>query len=275
MRQFVAEEELDSKGCLLVTGKKFRYLTSVLRSVPGDMILVRLPSGALQQMTLACVDNAKKSLVLQVAGETYDSGLHALPVENKSSVELWLFQFIAKPAKMELILRQAVECGVAHFVPVAGEFSQGGNIESAKKHTEKNDFRWERIITEAMEQSGSPVKTEVHTSCTLEEAINLWKENCGSEEEKLGLVLYEQNKDSLSLHRAVLEQSRRGEISKAVLVCGAEGGISPEEIESLKKSGFVSVHFSTNILRCETAALYGIASLETALFEMEDWRCKE
>jgi 16S rRNA (uracil1498-N3)-methyltransferase len=31
----------------------------------------------------------------------------------------------------------------------------------------------------------------------------------------------------------------------------------------MEKDGFVSVHFETNILRCETAALYGIASIQT------------
>ena len=37
------------------------------------------------------------------------------------------------------------------------------------------------------------------------------------------------------------------------------------EIEFLKQNGFVPIHFETNILRCETAALYGIAAMQTLI----------
>ncbi|WP_315329486.1 16S rRNA (uracil(1498)-N(3))-methyltransferase, partial [Treponema socranskii] len=36
---------------------------------------------------------------------------------------------------------------------------------------------------------------------------------------------------------------------------------------ALRNAGFTPVHFAGNILRCETAALYGIAALQTALAE--------
>ena len=54
---------------------------------------------------------------------------------------------------------------------------------------------------------------------------------------------------------------------KAVcIVCGNEGGISPDELELLtKKALLYPVHFSVNILRCETAALYGIAAVQTGI----------
>ena len=50
MRQFVADCELDSDGCLCVRGKNFRYLGTVLRVQAGDAIYVRLLSGVLQPM---------------------------------------------------------------------------------------------------------------------------------------------------------------------------------------------------------------------------------
>ena len=46
---------------------------------------------------------------------------------------------------------------------------------------------------------------------------------------------------------------------------GSEGGISPAEVEILQKEHFEPIHFDVNILRCETAALYGIAAVQSAI----------
>ena len=37
--------------------------------------------------------------------------------------EIWLFQFVAKAQKMDLIIRQATEVGVSYIVPVQSAFS--------------------------------------------------------------------------------------------------------------------------------------------------------
>ena len=38
--------------------------------------------------------------------------------------------------------------------------------------------------------------------------------------------------------------------------------LTPEEIQILMNSGFAPVHFAGNILRCETAAIYGLAAVQ-------------
>ena len=49
-----------------------------------------------------------------------------------------------------------------------------------------------------------------------------------------------------------------------------------EEVELLKTKGlFYPLHFSVNILRCETAALYGIAAIQTAMTELDEWHTHE
>ena len=55
-------------------------------------------------------------------------------------------------------------------------------------------------------------------------------------------------------------------ITKIGIAVGNEGGISPSEIKLLNEKGFFStIHFDVNILRCETAALYGIAAVQSAI----------
>src|SRR5574344_3002237 len=299
MRQFIAETELDSRGCLEVADKKFHYMRNVLRVIEGNMISVRLPDGTLQQMTVASVDEKKKIIVLQVAGAVQkQNDLHASPAANTNSVDLWLFQFVAKPAKMELIVRQAGECGVSVIVPVAGTFCQSGAVTSAKEASQHNGKggRWERIITEAREQSGSAVETRVEACVTVAEACALWQRqvaevSCAGDgaqssvgeqtsvseqsqvsEQSVAVVLYEQTAGTKLLHEATANASS---VKTAAVAVGAEGGVAPEEIAQLQSGGFIPVHFATNILRCETAALYGIASLQTALLENSVWQNRE
>ncbi len=293
MRQFIAETPLDSKGCLKIEGKKFHYLQNVLRVKPGDMIDVRLTDGTLQPMTVACIDKAEKQITLQTAGSIVgrqnessannaaadeisgtSSALHAAALQTKPVTQIYLFQFAAKPAKMEQIVRQATECGTAYIIPVEGKFSQSGSIKSAKEAAQKftKGGRWDRIITEARQQCGSATDTKVLPSMTVAEAAAFWKKETEGEEKSLAVVLYEQTKNTMLLHKAAKNADK---INKAAIAVGAEGGISPEEIEILMDSGFIPVHFETNILRCETAALYGIAALQTVLTEQNVWQSRE
>ncbi len=272
MRQFVADCDPDSKGCISVTGRKYHYLSSVLRAERGDMLYVRLGDGTLQPMTVADINTSEKKIVLTVAGGRVEaSATKAAPVEDKPRTQLWLFQFIAKPPKMDLIIRQAVECGVSFIVPVEGTFCQKGNVESARKKASPDDTRWHRIITEAREQSGSPVDTKVLPCVGVDEACRLWSER-NADGLSFGVTLYEQSERTRLLHQAVKEYAASAGLpERLALAVGAEGGIAPEEVEKLSAAGFVPVHFDTNILRCETAAIYGLAALQCVVMESDIW----
>lgn len=277
MRQFVSAVAPSSKGLLEITGKDFHYLRKVLRLSPGDMISLSLPGGVLQDATICKVDDGAKKIELQIcdsqgqsrAGQDCPQGLEAAP-----RTRLALLQFIPKPQKMELIVRQAAECGVAAIVPVIGEYTQGGS----EKALQKSD-RFEKIIREARQQSGSQVETQIFPPCKLPAALGLIDKN---EPAALRLFLYERTEGTLPLSAALFGQgqdcSKAQEAaaasigpakSRAPISCvyavGCEGGISPAECEALVSRGFRAVHFNTNILRCETASLYAAAAIQSAL----------
>ena len=209
---------------------------------------------------------AKKKIILQAAGDLTcsDSASQAAPVLKKPKTEIYLFQFEAKPPKMDLIVRQATECGVCGIIPVEGEFCQKGSIESARKKSESGDERWQRIVTEARQQSGSPVETKIFSSVSVEAACAFWSNL--KAEHKEAVVLYERSDGTKSIYNALKNADViKKENAKIAVAVGAEGGISVQEISIMKASGFIPVHFDTNILRCETASLYGIAALQTVL----------
>lgn len=261
MRQFIAENEIDEKGCLVVKGKNYRYLSAVLRVKAGDMMDVRLKDGTLQPMTVAKIDTTEKQVVLTVAGSRVEQN-QAPAVKESRFPPVYLLQFAAKSPKMDLIIRQAVECGVSCIVPVAGKFCQKGNIESAAARSDAKDQRWNRVITEARQQSGSPVDTQVMPLMTLEQACQ-WVNKQTDGKNTMAWVLYEQTQGSVNPGEFFADLNKDALPELIILAVGAEGGIAPEEVEMLKDSGFSVVHLETNILRCETAALYGIAAMQT------------
>lgn len=262
MRQFIAASLPDSRGTLTLTGKDFRYLHHVLRLQPGDAIHVRLPSGALQTMAVASISGRSISLSVCQEDETQETGVTAAELEAaepSNRIPLWLFQFMPKAQKMDLIVRQATELGTARVVPILGATCQ-------KEAAHQRADRWERIVREARQQSGSPVETKISRPCNLTEALDLWKDSSG--ESSCGVILYEKSQSTKAFHQA-LDVSAP---SLAGLVVGCEGGITSIELEILVESGFIPVHLDTNILRAETAALYGLAVLQNLLTERHVWQ---
>ena len=271
MRQLIIENKQIRKGLIELEGKDYRYLRQVLRVRPGDMISVRLPDGSLNNATVARVDEAERRVVLQLCADTgkiITRGVQADQLEGAGSVngalavEYWLFQFLPRPQKFELIVRQATECGVSVIVPVIGEYTEKSSAQvlaGAKRE------RLERIIKEARQQSGSPVETKVLEPMTLEQALDLWRTSAG-EQGGLAFVLSERDDCSGKLRESVQKAGGLEGIKRAAIVVGSEGGISPDEVKALEEKGlFQPIHFAVNILRCETAALYGIAAVQTEI----------
>ena len=271
MRQLIIENKQIRKGLIELEGKDYRYLRQVLRVRPGDMISVRLPDGSLNNATVARVDEAERRVVLQLCadtGKTITRGVQAdqlnasAAVNGALAVEYWLFQFLPRPQKFELIVRQATECGLSVIVPVIGEYTEKSSAQAlagAKRE------RLERIIKEARQQSGSPVETKVLEPMTLEKALDLWRTSAG-EQGDLAFVLSERDDCSGKLRESVQKADGLEGIKRAAIAVGSEGGISPDEVKALEEKGlFQPIHFAVNILRCETAALYGIAAVQTEI----------
>ncbi len=206
MRQLIVNKNPDKKGLVLIEGKDYRYLRQVLRVKVGDMVTLRLSDGTLCDSTAAKIDDNAKKITLQVCALREPQGPQMVGEaksgvgEAKSGVgealeppqiEYTLFQFIPKPQKLELIVRQATECGVKNIVPVISEYAQKGNIEAL---TGGRIERLQRIVREARQQSGSPTDTTVFEPVTVEQAADLWnkiKEEAGGDEKSAGFVLSE------------------------------------------------------------------------------------
>ena len=253
MKQFIIEQEPDGNGMLTLSGKAFVYLIKVRRMREGDILPVLLPQSGAADMVIDSINTVKKTL--RVKRQTAHAMLAPLP-----TAELILLQWVLKGSKTDTIIRQATEAGVRAILPVIGEFSV------AKKQNLAQLERFRRIIKEARQQSGSPVDTVVMEPAPLAEALNTLKALVPA-----ATTVFAQCSEaagaSVGFHRLLAEKP-----SHIVLAIGAEGGISPTEATILHEAAFQTVHFNTNVLRAETAALYAIAAVQTIINEANQWQ---
>lgn len=260
----------DKNGQLTVSGKDFKYLCQVLRLKLGDIVQVRFPNQELSNMEVFKLQ-AKQLILVKTLSESVDkfleTGVSARSLENIKLPEIWLFQFLPKLQKMDGIIRQSTECGVSKIIPVLGEFS--GKDFNLKGDDFEKVNRWERIVKEARQQSGSAISTSVEKPLVIEDALKLWNENL---QNGIGFILHEASIAKKNIFSVLKENTN---INKIGIAVGSEGGISEKEISILQENGFYLVHFKTNVLRAETASLYGIAAIQTAITELEEWHTHE
>ncbi|GMO17547.1 MAG: 16S rRNA (uracil(1498)-N(3))-methyltransferase [Termitinemataceae bacterium] len=254
MKQFVAASEPDKNGRLKIGGKEFHYLVHVRRVKLGESLNIVLPSGE-----NACAN------VCALSGDCVELILSGKKEEKSEALpKTILFQALPKDVKMDLIVRQATECGVSQIVPFKGERS----IERSK--TEPRLERWRRIVKEARQQSGSNSETLVFAPVAFNEIFSLWNKIQADALEAggvtAGVFLHTQG-DCVPFHFAF-----NGVINAAALAVGPEGGFSAAEAEIFSKEGFLPVSLGQNVLRTESAALAGLAVLRILLLERSSWK---
>jgi 16S rRNA (uracil1498-N3)-methyltransferase len=259
MRQFILPEDWDGGPTCLVEGGRARYVARVLRLGPGDSFPGLDAGGRPLACTVLRSDGGR--LLLSVAAAP--AGAEAAPPEpgSGSQPRIVLAQGLPKGAKMDLVVRQATEAGAAAVVPLlsARSLSRGAESGSARLS------RWERIVREAMQQSGSSTRTRVLEPIPPSELPAALS--------ALGL---RPGDPRILLHEAPLAQSSmHGYLtgaSDAIALCvGPEGGFAPDEVDFFLGEGFRPLRFAGAVLRAETAALYAIAAAQIVLSERSSW----
>ena len=172
-----------------------------------------------------------------------------------------LVQSMAKGPAMDLVIRQAAEAGVARIIPLEARRSVA-RAEEGRGASRQG--RWERILREGLQQSGSPVATAIEEPVGLRGLLA----RLGPEPEggRLALVLHEAPLAQKGLHGYL------GNAPAEIVLCvGPEGGFAPDEVDFLLGAGFRPLLLPGAILRTETAALFAVAAVEIILSERSSW----
>jgi 16S rRNA (uracil1498-N3)-methyltransferase len=133
--------------------------------------------------------------------------------------------------KFELVLQKATELGARAFIPLVAD----RNEIRPERYRGKSE-RWEKIVLEAVKQSGRSVLPRIEPPAALEAVA-------GREGEKLFL--------DADHPAATLPPSP----SKVIVLVGPEGGWSDREIALATAARFHFINLGPRRLRAETAAI--------------------
>ncbi len=220
-----------------------RQIARVLRSRPGDQVIVLDDTGREHVVTLEAVSAS------QVTGRVMSKHESA----GEPAVALTLYQGVLKADRFEFVLQKGTELGVSRFVPVICERSVSREAERSNSRTS----RWQRIIREAAEQSRRGKLP------ALEDAI-AFREACDRIDSP-AIIPWEQ--ESAAGLKSVLRKWQSGglKISSLGILIGPEGGFSEAEVRYAAERGIAPVTLGRRILRAETA---GIAVAVAVMYEL-------
>jgi 16S rRNA (uracil1498-N3)-methyltransferase len=255
MKQFVLNSPPNTDGIIRLYGEDYHYLARVRRLKTGASFAALLPGGVETRVKiLSTVDNI---LIGECEG-TFTPSVQALP-------PIILFQGLPRGTKMDLIVRQAAEGGISEIIPFESEFSTA-KIKSGGENGQVKLKRWERIIKEARQQSGSVIPTAVKPPCTVDAVLDHWAGLKKARPGGVGILLHQDPLDKGSFHDYLYNDPEF-----AALAVGPEGGFSPAEAARFMAAGFKPLVMGNTILRTETAALYGAAAIRIILLESSSW----
>jgi len=261
LKQFILNSKPDKNGQLRFEGGDYRYLAMVRRLAPGEYFPALLSDTADSvNVRVLSVDN--HVLIGEISNEKPVKAESPVPKNNLPP--MFLFQSLPKGEKMDLIVRQAAEGGIEQIIPFMSEFSAIKNKNSWHKFT-----RWERIIKEARQQSGSLTPTVIRHPLSVDGLFAFWEELNAQNPNVLGLLFHHLPLAKTSLHGYLY---KKPEI--VALAIGPEGGFSDSEAQRFMAAGFNPVTIGETILRTETAALYAQAAVRILLLERDSWEMK-
>jgi 16S rRNA (uracil1498-N3)-methyltransferase len=243
MKHFLLPEQASGSTSLTLDERDSHYLLHVLRKQQGDSLQALDTDQWICRITL---ENNTSPLQIHI------DRLEQLQTKTQGII---LLQGLPRGKKWDQILRQSVEIGVHSIFPLLSENSQ---IRIEEKEYIQKKQRWEKIIREAAQQSGTLFPPQLHEPSKLKFALKALPQDS-----RKAIVFHEKPLEDRKLYDMLRDQPQW-----VIVAVGPEGGFSPIEIDLFKQEGFVPYRFNTGVLRAETAAIFGLAAVSTMITEI-------
>lgn len=232
--RFFIEGAVPAEGALPLAPSDVHHLRDVLRLTVGDVVVLAGSDGS-WQVRLADIGDVV-------------TGKREAAVPAPVVPPVTLVQGIAKGERMDMVMRQATEIGVARIVPLRAERSIV-RLDAAKSASRTE--RWRRIAAEAAKQcqrADVPVVTEPVSVAALAPALSA----------SAIIVCWEEAPDADGI-AATLDALAVDAARDVAVVIGPEGGLTAAEVETLVASGARVASLGPTVLRTETAGVLAAA----------------
>lgn len=240
MKRCFVDQHIWQKDESELSAEESHHLLSVLRSRPGEIIEIFDGKGRTAQARLIA-----KHQNLACINILPDSVRRTEP----EPIALVLIQAIPKHLGLETIIQKATELGVQSIRPVITErVIIKMNQRSARQRLE----RWQKIVLASAKQCHTAWLPEIHAAIPLAEAVKTTPSN---------LRLFGSLQLQAPVLKEVLAKTSRSAIKSITLVIGPEGDLTDGETKLLQANDFQPVSFGNNVLRVETAAVFGLSVL--------------
>lgn len=192
--------------------------------------------------------NALDAMISEINGKRVALGnLTPCTAEPESPLHIVLAQAMCGSEKMDWVVQKATELGAAEIQPVQ---TQRSVAKLSSERAEKRIEHWSSVAIAACEQCGRNVLPQLHAP----QEFSAWLAQMRSIPYAKFILLPE---GATALHEQPAPQG------KVALLIGPEGGFSEDEIKMAHSAGFTPIRLGKRVLRTETAAIAGIAALQT------------
>ena len=192
--------------------------------------------------------NERHGLIVEISGKrVVINNIVEVDANRESSLHIMLAQSLSSSEKMDWIIQKATELGVAEFQPLATERSVA---KLSPERITKRIEHWHQVAISACEQCGRNVLPQIHMPLD----IMLWLQQMRKSQFTKLVLLPE---STVALPSLIKPQN------EIALLIGAEGGLSQAESNAARHCGFTSICMGKRVLRTETAAISGVAALQT------------
>ena len=166
---------------------------------------------------------------------------------RESPLHMVLAQALSGSEKMDWVIQKATELGVKEIQPVATERSVA-RLPAERIHRRLE--HWRQIAISACEQCGRSMLPGLHAPMDIMEWLQQTKLAPAAK-----YILLPDGETSLHAQAKPKDE--------VVLLVGAEGGFTQAETTAALQCGFIPVRMGARVMRTETAAVAGLAALQT------------
>lgn len=237
MPRFYCPPPLPQNGSFELPPDAAHHASRVLRLCEGDAVQI-----------FDGIGNECHGVIAELSGKRVMVGdIRTVNINRESPLHITLAQALSSSEKMDWVMQKTTELGVTEIQPLATERSVA---RLSSERAEKRVEHWQQVAIAACEQCGRNVLPKIHAPIN----IMVWLQQTRTSPDTKFILLPE-GASSLS--------SQSKPLGNITLLIGAEGGFTSAESESALLCGFTPIRMGARVLRTETAAVAGLAALQT------------